>query len=268
LAAIEAKATKDGAKKLLTITEFKSLLKGNRTFWVKRAVTALVPGSVYLLFGGPSLLIRLVGGIIFLFSAPASASWFIVGFFVEPVMFSVRFRKSVLVEDEDYAWIVKMSGVKTKNRMLKLVKGLDNAFTNKMTRTICFGEDMYGRQSREDRQITIGHEAGHLVAPILTPRTAALLGAGILLLVIVTSVVHDFLATEIVGMSVMYLITVPVRWETEYAADRHACRLFGPRAVIAALERLVPPNRAGLDTDSHPSINRRIQKIKKEWNLS
>jgi len=252
---------------MLTLSELGSLLKGNRRFWFKRIVTAVVPGSAYLLFSAPSFSVRLGAGIVFLFAAPASASWFLVGSIVEPVIFSIRFRKSTPVEDEDLDWVLKASGVRLKNRVLKLVKGLDNAFTSPLTKTISFGDELYNRQSREDKQVVLGHEVGHLVAPFLSLRTIGLLGAAALMMLIVSPVIHDVYTSDIIMMSIMYLVTVPMRWNAEYAADEHACKLFGPGRVIAALERLVPADRRSLDGDSHPSIERRIRRIKQRWKI-
>ena len=136
-------------KSMLTFSELGHLLRGNRVFWFKRMVTAVAPGSVYLLLTSPSLQIRLAAGILFAFSASHSGSWSVVGFLVKPVFFTIKFRKTSTVEDEDLPWILRLSNVRIKNHALKLVKGLDNAFTNKLKKSITFGDELYSRLTME-----------------------------------------------------------------------------------------------------------------------
>jgi len=248
---------------MLTLRELGNLLKGNRSFWFKRAMAAAVPGTAYLLYSSPSFPVRLTAGVVFLFAGPMTASWFLVSSFVEPVIFTVKFRKASPRTDEDLLEILKRSGVKARRHTLRLVKGMDNAFTNVFSRTVSYGDLLYNRQTREERQVTMAHEVGHITSPFLTIRSAGLFGAAMLMMLLVTPVVHDSFMTDVILMSVMYLIIVPLHWDAEYAADQHACKLYGPERVIATLERLVPSDKFGLDSDSHPSINRRIRRIRK-----
>lgn len=193
-------------------------------------------------------------------------------FFTNPIMavlvFTFKYRKSREVEDEDFSWLVKLADVKLKKKKLKLIEGLDNAFANRNSGTISYGDTLYNRQERSDRQFVIAHELGHQKGWGISINTWILLGLAIVIVWMVTTLTNSSAIIMVTAISLFSMVMVLVRWDGEFYADDFACHILGPRAAINALRRLGPSSRLSIVSDSHPSIARRIRRIEKKWGIS
>jgi Zn-dependent protease with chaperone function len=76
----------------------------------------------------------------------------------------------------------------------------------------------------------------------------------------------DMLLLSVVSSSifcVFFFFSEKIRWKSEYNADMKAAEKFGSEPLISALRKLIPPALADCDSPSHPSLNRRLDSLKK-----
>ena len=60
----------------------------------------------------------------------------------------------------------------------------------------------------------------------------------------------------------LFAFVIPqISRQMEYQADKLACKVVGSAAMIEALKSVVPTERWGLESDTHPSICARIEKL-------
>jgi Zn-dependent protease with chaperone function len=251
---------------MLSRAETLNLVRGNRGFWIMRSLNAIAALSAVQLTTSPFWEIRLVAAVLVSVAGSISVSVFFTSPIVTAIEFAFKYRKSHEIFEEDYSWLVKLAGVKVKKK-LKIINGLNNAFSNRNNKSVSYGYTLYSRQDRSDRQFVMAHELGHQVSWGITPKTWILTGASIVFIAILAYATSSTAIVWVAAISLFSTVMVLIRWDGEFFADQFACKILGPRAAIRALSRLGPSSRLSVISDSHPSIARRIRRVEKNWSL-
>ena len=114
--------------------------------------------------------------------------------------------------------------------------------------------------------ITIAHELAHAAGHHSTKTLAVVAALAVIACLFGApfSAIH-YLATAAMGALAFLTLTAfvfrLVSRQMEYDADAKAATVFGPGAMIATLQFLVPSEQWGLESDSHPSIRARVRRL-------
>lgn len=113
---------------------------------------------------------------------------------------------------------------------------------------------------------TLAHELAHAQYRHSSKTLAAMAALAVLACLIGApfSAIHELAAAVMVILAFLTLTAFVwplISRKMEYDADAKASAVFGPRAMIATLQSLVPRERWDLESDSHPSIRARVRRL-------
>lgn len=150
-----------------------------------------------------------------------------------------------------------------KRRPLGIRRDFDNAFALPWTRQIIVGDALLKRLSSSELLALFGHELTHLkqnhgtklmwyalYMPMVVTWPLTLLGA-------------PHVVSYVVTFAAFCIIFSMVSRRNERLADEGASVIAGPEAVISLLKHIVPQNRWRGESETHPSILRRIVRLRK-----
>lgn len=148
---------------------------------------------------------------------------------------------------------------------LKVLSGWLNAG---MTRngSMILGQPIVEEFDKNERQGVIGHELGHRKGYHWIKRIV-LLVLIFPLLYYFTQLPFPFYINYLILFAVMGLIMPFISWPFEYQADAFAAKSIGAEKVISGLVKLASKADMDMDLDSysHPSIARRINRLYKKF---
>jgi Zn-dependent protease with chaperone function len=168
-----------------------------------------------------------------------------------------------------------------------VVKDIDrtNAYASNFTASIILTRKLVNVLSDDETKAILYHEISHISAypaPVRVLVITFIFPALLLFLYSVLSVgfyalmslFHQFAETIypslFVASFVFCLILLAVErngiWAAEYNAGAKAAYKVEPALIIAALEKMVPPERINCDSPTHPSLRRRIAAIRAHCN--
>ena len=135
-----------------------------------------------------------------------------------------------------------------------------------MKRSMILGQSIVEEFEKNEREGVIGHELGHRKGYHWIMR--------IVLLVLISPFFYYFMQLPfpfyinyLILFAVMGLILPLISWPFEYQADALAAKSIGAEKVISGLVKLASKADMdmGLDSYSHPSIARRINRLHKKF---
>jgi len=207
---------------------------------------------------------RFVSLCIFFISAEAMV-WLWGNFFGQSVLESLKMmlttRKMVIwVDNSAFRQLAERMGIRLhKTRPFGVRRELDNAYANPITRQVVLGEKLLGRLTSDEALALLGHELTH----IIQNHFLRMMGASVLALVATMLLPIDSdMMRLLIGGAVFMIAFVFVNWGREYAADANAAKYTSAQATISLIEKLVPTDRRSRESEPHPSIDRRISKLK------
>jgi len=224
-----------------------------------------ITGYCFGLIHEPHLRLAFIIGL-FISSELMIALWFPA--FAKPLLQALTEKNSVSWQQTPqfakFKALADSQGVKlNKKRPFGLRKDLDNAYANPFTGQIVLGELLLGRLDDASITAVVGHEITHIkrkhhIKMFLWTMIATTLTTLPLLMIHVPSIIFD-----LVFYAIFFVVFVFVSWHNEYEADAGAARIAGTPNIISALRKIVPKKQRGRETETHPSIDSRILKLRK-----
>ena len=139
-----------------------------------------------------------------------------------------------------------------------------NAMTNGTVLFISTAMEPY--LTTGDGRGILAHELAHVKQRHPTKSVLMLLAVGTVSMLFGArfSATHEAVVAVMSALAFLTLLAFVfplVSRRMEYDADAMACEIVGAEAMIGALKAIVPNESRGLESDSHPSIQARIQRI-------
>ena len=156
----------------------------------------------------------------------------------------------------------KMGIKKNKGHLVKVMRGWLNAAVRPNGNMI-LGQPIVEEFEKEEREGLIGHEFGHIKGHHLPIRIAILIIISPLFYLIINFPFPYFI-NYLILFSALGLILPLISWPLEFHADTISAKYVGTDKIIAGLLKLA--DKAGVnkkrDSYTHPSINRRINRLR------
>lgn len=132
--------------------------------------------------------------------------------------------------------------------------------------SMILGQPIVEEFDKNEREGVIGHELGHRKGYHWITRIV-LLALVFPLLYYFTQLPFPFYINYLILFAVMGLIMPFISWPLEYQADAFAAKSIGAEKVISGLIKLASKADMDMDLDSysHPSIARRINRLHKKF---
>lgn len=191
-----------------------------------------------------------------------------VGAFTEPIKWRWKLRGKIRWEDpppfvQDLASHMKIK--LNKKKPFGIINEPIGAAANILGSQIIIGSDVLALPENQ-RNAVLAHELGHL-----RPNQMFWLYClvyGVVLIAPTLGDVHP-LVTIIGGASLFFILRTLISWKMEYSADSFSATHTSGEDLASALQRLSNLADQNTASDTHPSINSRIEKVlrtyEKEW---
>ena len=163
----------------------------------------------------------------------------------------------------EFRILAEQMGVKLhRTRPFGIKKGLDNAFARHWSRQVIFGAELLQKLNKQEKFALAAHELAHL-KQIPGFSEILLLFCGVFLILYFLEA-PDIM--KILAFFAFFLILfVFLCWQREFEADAAAAKIVGAGTVISLLQKLRPPTYWDQDSETHPSIRRRICRLMRLW---
>jgi Zn-dependent protease with chaperone function len=174
---------------------------------------------------------------------------------------------------------ISWDDTKTSERLRKMAAGLGikmnpkrplgiranyhNAYAIPWTKQVIVGEILLKKLSDDELSALFGHELSHIKqnhGPFLmisAMYSAMVVAASLSTLKAPNTVIY------VVSCAALFLVFSIVSRRFERAADAGAAAIVGSDTVIALLKHIVPANRWKQESETHPSIIKRIHQLRK-----
>lgn len=162
-----------------------------------------------------------------------------------------------------YIELAKRMKVKlNKKKPFGVIKGLNNAYSNSFKNQVLLGEDLLVNLSKKQRLALVAHELTHLKQNhnsrfVIFGMIAAMLASISLGFSTGPTIINNLMI-----FAALIITFVFISWKNEYDADKGASYYVNKESTIALLRRIVPRNRWGEESETHPSILARTSKLK------
>ncbi len=165
---------------------------------------------------------------------------------------------------KDFRAIAKEQNIRlNKKRPFGIRRNFDNAYANPLTGQIIIGDKLLKKLGDELSTSLIGHELTH----IKRNHHLKMMVGTMFVPAIIAIPLRIFGTPDIVYQLVLYagffIMFLLISWHNEYDADYGAAKISGTRNTIIMLRKLVPRRQWRNESETHPSINSRILKLKK-----
>ena len=203
---------------------------------------------------------------IFLWLSVASWAYFCLRQFVNMARIGLSKKKypsSYEIPDyENIQTLVDRMGVKLDKKHPFILKlGLDNAYSDPVTRRVFLGDTLLGKLEAQERMALISHELTHLKENHNLKRILPLF---ILYIPLVFTLRRgQDLVFGVVWIALFMILLPYVSRRFEYKADARAVDETSPEANISLLKKVEAEERWDYETITHPSIQSRIDRIEK-----
>lgn len=191
-------------------------------------------------------------------------------YWIEAVVARLKMAGRVVSWDEipeftAYRELARQMGVKlNRKRPFGVQEGLKNAYADPLTGQVVIGDQLLRGLAPEQMLAVIAHELTHLKKN----HASKMLLTGLLLACLVFAALSHagaprpvaFLATFAAYM----IAFVCVNQENEYSADSGAARQVGGESLIAALQEIVPRERWSIESETHPSVQDRVSRLRRK----
>jgi len=150
-----------------------------------------------------------------------------------------------------------------QRRPLGIRANYPNAYAIPWTRQIVVGETLLKELSEDELSALLGHELSHIKqnhGPFLmiwAMYSAIVVAASLATLNAPNTVIY------VVSGAAFFLVFSIVSRRFERAADAGAAAIVGSDAVIALLKHIVPQTRWKQESETHPSVIKRIRQLRK-----
>jgi len=229
---------------------------------------ALITGWSYWYIGIP--IIKLIALLVF-FVAVEIMVWQWGNFFSKTLIETMR----VTIRRKDISWnspyitkdfykLAEQIGVKlNEKRPFGVIKGLKNAYSNHLTNQIYFGENLLEVLDNEEQLALAAHELTHIKhnhwfrLSLFSMITCAFISCSL------SFSTGPAIVSNLIIFSALVITFVFVSWRNEYDADRSAATNVSKKATISLLRRIVSKKQWHVESETHPSINDRILKLKR-----
>ena len=210
-----------------------------------------------------NLLLKVVSLFAFAMAAPLMVGIWGAFFILKGVEELRLLKNSILWQDmPEFRILAEQMGVKLhRTRPFGIKKGLDNAFASYLNRQVIFGAELLQKLNKQEKFALAAHELAHL---------KQIPGFSEILLLFCGFLIPYFLETpgimKILASFAFFLILfVLLCWQREFEADTTAAGIVGVGTAISLLQKLRPPTYWDQDSETHPSIRRRICRLMRLW---
>ena len=202
----------------------------------------------------PIPILRWITGIAFLVTAEIFVFMYVHSFLSS---LPLLFRKTQWIPlPKDYAELTKKMNVKIR---LGVRENLENAFCQPLRNIVVVGKDCIRKLNSEQQLAVLAHECAHIKKrhPLK-------------LMIFLTLFLPFFLPllelpivmSTIALLAYIFVASVPISWRNEFEADKVAAEFVGKETVISTLLAISTGKNRDEPSESHPSITKRIEKLK------
>jgi len=181
---------------------------------------------------------------------------------------SIKYRNAKEITHSLLADLAKKENPKIKNVVIKELPR-KRAYGHPDKEKIVLSSALFtGEFSDREIQGLLYHEVFHTMTSHYAIQIAFLF---VILWIVILSifVVLSFLASVILFLtggffcSMFMILYERINWRSEFKADERSSEKVGTEVFISALMKTAPPEKRNCDSPTHPSVNRRICRIKK-----
>lgn len=171
------------------------------------------------------------------------------------ILFFLKKGKEIPVPDEIVSLAKKM-GVKINK--VKMIPGELNAGISP-NGNIFIGEEILPLLSKQEFQAVFAHEFSHVKRKHHIKKMLATLGFLLIGYVVFFNIPSLFQAYAILGF--LSICTIPFNWHFEFEADEDGKKFVGASHMASALCKISGNKNPDEASETHPPINKRIEKL-------
>lgn len=220
----------------------------------------------YCYMGSP--IIRLASILVFFVSAEVMV-WQWGNFFMRNAVesFKMRFFSKGAISWRDipeFTELAERMGVRLhRARPFGVMKGLNNAFANPITRQVVFGGQLLQRLQSQERLALGAHEFTHIKEQHFLKMLPWLFVGPMLVGLSLSLTPSPAIIVNLACFAIFVVIFVFASWRNEFAADAGAASQAGQEAAILLLQKLANPDDWERESETHPAIRERICRLGK-----
>lgn len=228
----------------------------------------LIAGWSYWYISTP--LIKLLA--IFLFIVTIEIMlWQWINFFGDTIIQNMKFtfKKSDVSWNSryitpQYSKLAERIGVKlNKKRPFGVIKGLNNAYSNSLKNQVMLGEDLLKNLDKKQRLALVAHELTHLKQNHGSRFTIFSIIIAMLASISLSFSTGPAIISNLMIFATLIIAFVFISWKNEFDADKGAAYYVNRESTISLLRNISPRSGWNEESETHPSINSRVSKLKR-----
>jgi len=171
------------------------------------------------------------------------------------ILFHFKKGREIPVPDEIVSLAKKME---VKINKVKLIPCELNAGIS-LNGNIFIGEEILTRLNKDEFQAVYAHEFSHVKRRHHIKKLLATIGFLLIGYIVFFNVPSIFQAYAILGF--LSIVTIPINWHFEFDADEDGKKFVGSSHMASALRKLTGNKNSDEASETHPPINKRIERL-------